>query len=74
MVFMDDKVRNHRLQLQGRCRGNRAAADVDLYADIIGVGHVTDFLALCQAACVAQVWLDDAEGTVLIEGTVAHLE
>ena len=62
---MDDEVGDGRLHLQGRRRGDGAAADMNLYAHIVHLGHVTDLLCLGDASRVAQVGLNDIQRPVL---------
>ena len=44
---------------------------MNLNADVIHVGHVTDLLSFGQAAGIAQVRLNDADGMVLKELAVS---
>ena len=64
---MNDKIRYDGLHMEGRRRGNGAAAHVKLDADIIYIGHIADFLYFRDAAGIAQVRLGDAECPVLKE-------
>ncbi len=44
--------------------GNRAAADMKLYAYIIDIGSIADFFAFRNAAGIAQVRLDNLQRAV----------
>lgn len=67
MFLVDDEVGDGGLDLEGRSGGDGAAADVDLHAHVIHLGHVAVLLGLGDAAGVAQVGLDDVQGAVLDE-------
>ena len=58
MVLMNDKVGDHRFNLNRRGRAQGAGANMDLNANVIGMSHVADLLQLGDAAAGANVRLD----------------
>ena len=68
MVLVNDEVGDDRLELQRRRGGDGAAAHVVLYPDIADLGVAADLFVLGEAAGIAQVRLDDAEGAVFKNG------
>ncbi len=70
MVLVNDKVGDHRFQLQRHGGGQRAGARMGLNADIIGVRHVADLTDLRQTAAVSDVRLDNLDGPIFKVGTI----
>ena len=52
MQLVNNKVRDNRLELERRARRNRAAAAMDLHADVVHMGVVADLLSLRYASDV----------------------
>mgnify|MGYP007041961144 CR=1 FL=1 len=65
MVFMDNEVGYHTLQLQGGGCGKWARTYMSLYGYVIYMSHITDFLSLSDTAAVTQIRLYNLHGHVL---------
>ena len=65
VVFMDNEVGYHTLQLQGGGCGKWARTYMSLYGYVIYMSHITDFLSLSDTAAVTQIWLYNLHGHVL---------
>ena len=68
IMLVDREIRDAGIDLQCGGRGDRTAADMQLYARAIGFGHRRDFLRLEQAAGIADVGLQYAGDLRLEDG------
>ena len=68
---MDKEVGDSGLYLERSRRGDGAAANVQLNADIVDMGHIADFFDFCNASGVANIGLDYGEAPLFKEGPVA---
>ena len=58
-VFLEVKVRNGGAEMHADCSGQRACADMGLHLQAIGFPHGSDFTGFQNAACIADIGLQN---------------